>query len=77
LGRNTFRGPGYANVNLGLHKRFPITEELAAQFRFEMFNAFNRVNLVNPTSTLTSANFMRITDAGDPRILQFALRFIF
>jgi hypothetical protein len=41
LGRNTFRGPGYAGVDLGLHKRFPITEEVTAQFRFEMFNAFN------------------------------------
>ncbi len=76
LGRNTFRGPGFANVDLGLHKRFSITEEISAQFRFEMFNAFNRVNLGTPTTSLTSANFMRITSASDPRILQFALRFI-
>jgi hypothetical protein len=76
LGRNTFRGPGYANVDLGLHKRFSITEGLTTQFRFEMFNAFNRVNLNAPTATITSGNFMRITGAGSPRILQAALRFV-
>jgi len=74
LGRNTFRGPGTAVTDLGLHKNFPITERLNTQFRFELFNAFNRVNLNLPDGNLASGNFMRITSAGDPRILQFALR---
>ena len=74
LGRNTFEGPGYANVDLGLAKDFRVTERFTATFRFEAFNAFNRVNLNVPTSTVTSGNFMRITSAYDPRILQFALR---
>ena len=75
-GRNWYRGPGRANVDLGVHKKFKVRERLTAEFRFEMFNAFNRVNLGNPNSTVTSTNFMRITGAGDPRILQFALRFV-
>jgi outer membrane receptor protein involved in Fe transport len=74
LGRNTFEGPGYANVDLGLAKDFRITERVAATFRFESFNAFNRVNLNVPTASQTSGNFMRITSAYDPRILQLALR---
>jgi hypothetical protein len=74
LGRNTFRGPGQANVDLGIHKNFPIAESFNAQFRFEAFNLFNRVNLNNPTASVTNSNFMRITSADDPRILQFALR---
>jgi len=74
LGRNTFEGPGYANVDLGMSKTFRITERVAAAFRFEAFNAFNRVNLNLPTATQTSGNFMRITGAYDPRILQLALR---
>jgi hypothetical protein len=76
-GRNTFRSPGYANVDLGIHKQFAVAEEMNIEFRFEMFNAFNRVNLRGPTTSLTSGNFMRITSASDPRILQFALRFVF
>jgi len=77
LGRNTFEGPGYANVDLGLAKNFRITERLNTTLRFEAFNAFNRVNLNLPTSTLSSGNFMRITSAYDPRILQIAARINF
>jgi hypothetical protein len=77
LGRNTFRGPGYATVDLGLFKRFMITEKVAALFRFEAFNSLNRVNLGGPNATQNNANFMRTTSAEDPRILQFALRLTF
>ena len=77
LGRNTYRGPGSFNTDFGLHKDFPLTERQKFQFRFEAFNAFNNVNFSNPTGTVTSGNFMKITSAGDPRILQFALRFEF
>lgn len=77
-GRNRFRGPGLANVDLGLHKNFRITERVNTQFRFETFNSFNKVNLSSPTTTQNSVNFMRITSTiGDPRILQFALRLSF
>ncbi|MCX6633845.1 MAG: TonB-dependent receptor [Acidobacteria bacterium] len=77
-GRNRFRGPGLANVDLGLHKNFRITERVNTQFRFEAFNSFNKVNLSSPNSGQNSVNFMRITSTiGDPRILQFALRLSF
>ena len=75
-GRNWYRGPGRANVDLGVQKKFKVRERLTTEFRFEMFNALNRVNLGNPNTTVTSTNFMRITGAGSPRILQFALRFV-
>ncbi len=78
LGRNTYIGPGSFNTDLGLHKNFAVTERAKAQFRFEAFNLFNNVNLANPTGTVTSGNFMKITStATDPRILQLALRFQF
>jgi hypothetical protein len=77
LGRNVFRGPGYATVDLGLFKRFAIAERLNALLRCEAFNAFNRVNLQGPNTSQNSANFMRTTGAEDPRILQFALRVTF
>lgn len=74
LGRNTFRGPRSFNVDFGVHKDFLMGERFRWQFRFEVFNLLNNVNLSNPNSTVTNANFMRITSASDPRILQLALR---
>jgi outer membrane receptor protein involved in Fe transport len=74
LGRNAFRGPGLATADFGLHKSFPINERVRTEFRFEMFNAFNRVNLRGPDANRSSGNFMRTTSAFDPRILQLALR---
>lgn len=77
LGRNTFRAPGFASVDFGLSKGFKIKERLATTFRFEAFNAFNRTNLGVPNAAQNSVQFMRITSASDPRILQLALRMTF
>lgn len=76
VGRNAFVGPGYADTDLGLHKDFSLAEKLTAQFRFEMFNAFNRVNLQAPNNYIDSPTFMQISSASQPRVLQLALRFI-
>jgi hypothetical protein len=42
-GRNTLRGPGYFDTDMGLHKMFNITESQTLQFRWETYNAFNNV----------------------------------
>jgi hypothetical protein len=76
VGRNAYFGPGFASTDLGLHKDFPIKEKLTAQFRFEMFNALNRVNLQAPNLYIDSPTFMQITSAYDPRVLQFALKLV-
>jgi hypothetical protein len=76
-GRNIFLGPGIATVDLGLGKEFRPNDRLGVTFRFEAFNAFNRVNLGNPVTAQNNGNFMRITSAGEPRILQLALRLVF
>ena len=75
IGRNTFTGPSRAGWDSGLHKDFPVKERLKAEFRFEVFNTLNHANFGLPNGNITSANFLRITSAGDPRILQLALRF--
>jgi hypothetical protein len=41
--RNTLRGPGYFDTDMGLHKSFNITETQHLQFRWEVYNAFNNV----------------------------------
>ena len=79
-GRNILRGPGSATADIGMFKNFtPGRERLGRlQFRAEVFNALNRVNLSNPTASLNAgANFGRITSAGSPRIVQFGLKYLF
>ena len=77
LGRNTFRAPGFATVDFGLSKGFTLKERLTTTFRFEAFNVLNRTNLGAPNAAQNSVQFMRITGAADPRILQLALRMTF
>ena len=78
LGRNTFDGPGLANVNLGVEKNFRIpwffSEKATMEIRAEIFNLFNRVNLTLPSSDLTSGLFGRSTDQSLPRGATLALR---
>ena len=77
LGRNRFRGPGYAQVDLSLSKKFPITERVAAQLRLDAFNALNRVNLNNPVLDLVNNNFGKSTSALTPKSYQLGLRIMF
>src|SRR5581483_10102506 len=77
LGRNVFRGPGFAETDLSLAKTFRIRERLAAQIRMDAFNAFNRVNLNNPVTDLSNSNFGRSTAADTPRVFQAKLRLEF
>ena len=42
-----------------------------------MFNVINHVNFNAPITALNSASFGQIQTAGDPRIMQFALKFTF
>ena len=81
LGRNTFTGPGFANVNVNFAKatRIPwFTREGASlQFRAEIFNLFNRVNLERPISDLSSGLFGRSVSQVQPRSVQFGLHLSF
>ena len=45
-------------------KNFYVTETKYVQFRWEMFNAPNHVNLSNPGTTLGHRTFGRILSAG-------------
>jgi hypothetical protein len=77
LGRNSLRGPKQTTVNVALTRRFAITERQNIEFRGEAFNLPNLVNPGLPNATLNSALFGKITTAGDPRILQVALKYVF
>jgi hypothetical protein len=77
VGRNTIRGPGFADTDLMFAKVIPIREQVRLQFRTEFFNLFNRVNLSNPLSDVNAPTFGKIYGASDPRILQFGLKLQF
>jgi len=71
-------GPGIQNWDIALHKNIQVTEGTHVEFRAEMFNAFNHTNFLNPDGNSTDGSqFGQITQARDPRLLQFALKYIF
>lgn len=78
-GRNIIIGPGVANVDFAMFKKFSLgKEDRYVQFRAEAFNILNHPNLNNPTAVSTSASFGRITSASaNARQIQFALRVTF
>jgi hypothetical protein len=77
-GRNILNGPKQGTTDLSLSKSFPISERLGKlQFRAEFFNTLNQVNFGQPIPQLNNRNFGRIQASGDPRIVQFALRYMF
>jgi len=45
--------------------------------RIEAFNLPNRFQKNNPVINLNSPTFGKILSAGDPRIMQFALKYVF
>jgi len=91
LGRNQVVGPGFGDVDLSLIKNTPIYKErVRAQFRVEMFNVFNRVNLAAPlnnlgygsafgwsTSTIGVSYGAPGIGSGEPFNTQLALKIIF
>jgi hypothetical protein len=77
IGRNSLRGPGYADVDASIFKDVFQGERIHAQFRAEAFNTFNRVNFANPVSTVSSGTYGEITSAGSPRVFQFGLKVLF
>jgi hypothetical protein len=77
VGRNTIRGPKYFDLDFSIFKQFKFTERFKLQFRAEAFNLENRPNFQNPTASVSSGTFGRITTAYDPRVLQFALKLFF
>lgn len=75
--RNNYTGPNSRNVNAALFRDFSFTEGFKLQVRSEISNVFNLVNLNNPNTTLSSANFGKITGAGTMRQIQLGARILF
>jgi len=79
-------GPGSFTLDASLARQFKITERQRLEIRYEVFNIPNhwRPGFAPPgvsTTTLQTArnagNFGQMQVFGDPRIMQFALKYIF
>ena len=78
LGRNAVRGPGQANLDFSLQKRFALSERAGLNFRTEFFNLFNRANFSNPGGSFDSSTFGMISSTNaNARIIQFGLKLTF
>ncbi|MBI4893253.1 MAG: TonB-dependent receptor [Acidobacteria bacterium] len=89
-GLNILRGPGIANLDLGVFRSFRITERVSMQFRSEAFNSTNTPHFNNPGANAsnmvlnsdgtirTLGGYTEITSAAaDERQFRFALRLSF
>lgn len=75
--RNPVRGPGYRNLDLALIKHTSIAEQINLELRAEVFNLTNTPPLGGPNTVLGDPSFGSITSAGDPRVIQLALKLNF
>ncbi len=75
--RNPIRGPGYRNLDVAFIRRVNLQRGNALEARVEVFNLTNAPPLGAPNGTFGSAAFGSITTAGDPRVVQLALKFLF
>jgi hypothetical protein len=83
-GTNRLRGPGLINADLGVQRKFQITERFQMTFRGEMFNIGNTPHHSIPVGNVSSSTFMTATgivstgrEGVEQRALRFALRLVF
>lgn len=75
--RNPVRGPAYRNVDVAVVRRVPLAAGPALEARVEAFNLTNTPAFGAPNGVLGSAAFGTITTAGDPRVIQLAVKLLF
>ena len=83
LGRVTLSLPLYWQFDVALARTFKLRESQSFEFRAEAFNVLNSFRPGTSgggavvDTNLTSAQFGKILSALDPRIMQFALKYLF
>ncbi len=91
--RNALIGPNLSQLDVAIQRGFAMTERYVVSFRAEAFNVFNKANFYNPLGTSSTgqyipastatgalnsnANFGKLTQAGDPRSMQFSAKLTF
>ena len=77
LGRNALRQDGVQNLDFGMFKQTQLTDSKSIEFRAEFFNVFNTPFFEAPQAAIGTPQFGEVTGAGNPRFVQFGLKFAF
>lgn len=79
VGRNTVRGPGYFNLDVGITRNIPIWREIKFQFKAESFDVTNTPQWGQPVSDVNSSGFGQIQSvlSTSNRTLRFSGRVSF
>src|SRR5207302_10529495 len=77
MSRASIQGPGTWQFDAALSKIFRIHERQDVEFRAEAYNVTNSFRPGNPSTALNNVVFGLITSALDPRVMQFALKYMF
>ena len=73
LQRNSFFGPGFANVDAAIQKTIQVRESTAVIFRTDFFNVLNHMNYANPNTNIDSNDpSLRSGLGGGGQITQLA-----
>jgi len=71
-------GPAISNTDLVIAKNTKIGERWNSEFRAEFYNAWNHTQFNNPDGNFADSTFGQILKAREgPRVMQFALKFMF
>jgi hypothetical protein len=77
VGRANIEGPGTFQFDAALSRIFQVREGQRLEIRAEAFNVTNSLRRDNPATNLIQSTFGQTTTAADPRILQFAMKYVF
>ncbi len=77
LGRVTLKLPTAWQFDMALSRLFRFREKQSLEFRAEAYNVLNSFRPGIIDTNLSAANFGKIRTALDPRVLQFALKYLF
>jgi hypothetical protein len=76
-GRSNIQGPSTWAFDMSVSRIFRFRETQRLEFRAEAYNVTNSFRPGSPNTSVNNANFGVIRSSLDPRILQFALKYVF
>jgi hypothetical protein len=89
MGGPNIQGPGWWTFNTALVRTFKVREAQQLEFRWEVFNLTNSLRLGNPSTAFGTSTFGQylgpsaaafsstVSGISDPRIMQFAMKYVF